>query len=347
MGISIGVSCFVMPNCLLIPLYILATSFAPHQVRNAFGNYLDILKEVSYSPLMAEMLTYLGSKSTAYVFEKEKNVEFADENYAREILQLFTTGLFKLHKDGTRVLDEDGIPLRVYSNDDIESYARAWTGFVPHGQRGNIETTPRYNKIDPMQISAVFRDLLPKMGLDRTYIGDGYPLCADLPTRHFLVKGATYRLLGRRSEPELISDPLSWINNPDAVRFSLQPNGRNSLFAKLCHAGSEDQCQFPAEVVLNTTVDCNSLECSVDTVRTVEVNGMFFEYIRPPCVHQAFFSDAKKLVTSSGRNALCGDPRMESAAAKCCVGNSNDNDNIRIRDETVSQLRFVRVRGVR
>jgi uncharacterized protein (DUF1800 family) len=38
-------------------------------VRNAFGNYFDILKEVSYSPLMAEMLSYLDSKSTIWVLE--------------------------------------------------------------------------------------------------------------------------------------------------------------------------------------------------------------------------------------------------------------------------------------
>lgn len=38
-------------------------------VRNAFGNYFDVLKEVSYSPMMAEMLSFLESKSTAYVLE--------------------------------------------------------------------------------------------------------------------------------------------------------------------------------------------------------------------------------------------------------------------------------------
>lgn len=52
-------------------------------VRNAFGNYLSVLKEVSYSPLMAEMLTYYGSQSTAYVYERKGNVEYADENYGK------------------------------------------------------------------------------------------------------------------------------------------------------------------------------------------------------------------------------------------------------------------------
>ena len=39
-------------------------------VRNAFGNYRDVLKEVSYNPLMAENLSYLGSKSSAYMLER-------------------------------------------------------------------------------------------------------------------------------------------------------------------------------------------------------------------------------------------------------------------------------------
>ena len=61
-------------------------------VRNAFGNYRDILQEIAYSPLQAEHLTYLASKSHAYIFEDEdKRVSSADENFAREVSQLFTT----------------------------------------------------------------------------------------------------------------------------------------------------------------------------------------------------------------------------------------------------------------
>lgn len=48
-------------------------------VRNAFGNYLDVLREISYNPLMAENLSYLNSKSSAYVWEKYVRMEYADE----------------------------------------------------------------------------------------------------------------------------------------------------------------------------------------------------------------------------------------------------------------------------
>lgn len=64
-------------------------------VRHAFGNYRDILKEVSYSPMMGEMLTYRDSRSTTYLYRTRSRVEFADENYAREIMQVRQTSISK------------------------------------------------------------------------------------------------------------------------------------------------------------------------------------------------------------------------------------------------------------
>ena len=69
--------------------------------------------------MMADMLTYYGGRSTAFVWEREGNLEFADENYAREVMQLFTTGLFLLHANGTEIIDSNGFLQRVYTNDDI------------------------------------------------------------------------------------------------------------------------------------------------------------------------------------------------------------------------------------
>lgn len=108
-------------------------------VRHAFGSYRDILKEVSYSPLMAEMLSFKDSKSTAYVWKTMQRVDFADENFAREVMQLFSIGLYMLNANGTRVMDDDGDPIQTYSNDDITEYARLWTGFQERPMRGNIE----------------------------------------------------------------------------------------------------------------------------------------------------------------------------------------------------------------
>ncbi len=59
-------------------------------MKHAFGNYRDILKAVSYSPMMAEMLSYLESKSASYVLSTEGRVSRPDENFAREIMQVST-----------------------------------------------------------------------------------------------------------------------------------------------------------------------------------------------------------------------------------------------------------------
>lgn len=64
-------------------------------VRNAFGSFWDILKEVSYSPLMGEMLSFLESRSSAYVAFTEGGRESRpDENYAREIMQVRFTIMY-------------------------------------------------------------------------------------------------------------------------------------------------------------------------------------------------------------------------------------------------------------
>ena len=72
---------------------------------------------------MATYLTFIGSRCHAY------RLQVADENFARESLQLFTIGLWKLNRDGTHMLDDAGAKLPTYTERDLFSFARAWTGF--------------------------------------------------------------------------------------------------------------------------------------------------------------------------------------------------------------------------
>ncbi len=92
---------------------------------HALGNYRDLLEAVTYSPAMAYYLTYLanrkGDPTTGRV---------PDENYAREIMQLFTIGLVELNMDGTPVLDGNGDPIETYTNADITGLAKVFTGLA-------------------------------------------------------------------------------------------------------------------------------------------------------------------------------------------------------------------------
>ena len=92
-------------------------------LKNAFGNFRDILDDVTYSPVMGYYLTYLSNPKA----DPEHNIH-PDENYARELMQLFTIGLYKLNNDGSIVTDENGTPVPTYDNDDITEFAKIFTG---------------------------------------------------------------------------------------------------------------------------------------------------------------------------------------------------------------------------
>ena len=157
------------------------------------------------------------------------------------------------------------------------------------------------------------------MGLNSKYIGDGWPLCSDLPQQHFLKKGATFRLLGSRPTPELHNDPSAWTASD---RPSLEASSQ--LYDRLCNK-SLDVCNFRAKVVLDEDItSCTGFECNVETLRVFKVEDVFYEYVRPPCVHQAFYNDAKLIKTiADDRDIMCGDPRTGIASTACCSVGSN------------------------
>jgi uncharacterized protein (DUF1800 family) len=89
----------------------------------AFGNYRDILESVTYSPMMGIYLSSLRNSK-----ENPTTGAVPDENYAREVMQLFTIGLFQLNQDGTVKLDANGKAIETYTNADITGLAKVFTG---------------------------------------------------------------------------------------------------------------------------------------------------------------------------------------------------------------------------
>ncbi|HWS86101.1 MAG TPA: DUF1800 domain-containing protein [Pyrinomonadaceae bacterium] len=86
--------------------------------KHAFGNYRNLLNDMTLNPAMGEYLNM--NQSTA---------GNPNENYAREVLQLFSTGVNKLNHDGTPVLDAQGSPVPVYTQEDINEFTRVFTGW--------------------------------------------------------------------------------------------------------------------------------------------------------------------------------------------------------------------------
>lgn len=93
--------------------------------KHAFGNYRDLLQDVTYSPAMGRWLTYLRNRKG-----NAKTGRMPDENYAREILQLFSIGLFEMHMDGSAKRDAAGNEIPTFDNDDIIGLARVFTGLT-------------------------------------------------------------------------------------------------------------------------------------------------------------------------------------------------------------------------
>jgi uncharacterized protein (DUF1800 family) len=92
--------------------------------RNAFGNYRTLLEEITLNPAMGAFLNTKGNKkaNTAKGF-------VPDENYAREVMQLFSLGLYQLNNDGSIKTNLSGAPLETYTQDDITNLARVFTGY--------------------------------------------------------------------------------------------------------------------------------------------------------------------------------------------------------------------------
>ncbi len=105
------------------------TDFYDIFVRNAFGNYRDVLREVAFHPVMGRYLSHLGNQKS----RPEIN-QYPDENFAREVQQLFSIGLWELNPDGTRKQDANGQPIPTYSNAQITEFARIFTGLWLGGQ---------------------------------------------------------------------------------------------------------------------------------------------------------------------------------------------------------------------
>jgi hypothetical protein len=85
---------------------------------NAFGNYRTLLKGITLNPAMGNYLDMAGSTK-----------KMPNENYAREVLQLFSIGLYELNPDGSQILDASGKPIPTYDQAIIDNFAKVFTGW--------------------------------------------------------------------------------------------------------------------------------------------------------------------------------------------------------------------------
>lgn len=91
---------------------------------SAFGNFRDVLEQITLNAAMGVFLNTLGNQKA-----DPNRGRVPDENFGREIMQLFSIGLFELNIDGTERLDGSGNPIETYDNDDVTGIAKVFTGY--------------------------------------------------------------------------------------------------------------------------------------------------------------------------------------------------------------------------
>ncbi len=145
-------------------------------LKHAFGNYRQLLTEVALSPMMGDFLSSRRNEKA----NPAENIE-PDENFARELMQLFTIGLDVLRNDGTRERDSQGNRLLAYSQEDVINFARVFTGWN-YGDSAQMRDDRRTleSEILPMKAYEEFHDTEPKRLLNGITISGGRSARNDL-----------------------------------------------------------------------------------------------------------------------------------------------------------------------
>ena len=143
---------------------------------DAFGNFSQLMNDVATSAAMGEYLDMLDSGAPPAG-------QIADENFGRELMQLFTTGLYRVNPDGTLQLSAQELPQPVYTELQVQAYARALTGWTYANPTGGVPTSfpngvPNYDQ--PMQPIPVSHDITAKVLLDGVTLPAGQTAEEDL-----------------------------------------------------------------------------------------------------------------------------------------------------------------------
>ena len=141
---------------------------------NAFGSYKHLLQDISLNSGMGMFLTFNGSKK---LYLNDANVSvYPDENYAREIMQPFSLGLYKLNIDATPQKDTTNNLIPTYTQEDVNELARVFTGW-------DLQRNRRYGQVGfrrgdvthPLEMSAKYHDFGTKTFLGETIEADMNP----------------------------------------------------------------------------------------------------------------------------------------------------------------------------
>ncbi|HWS78326.1 MAG TPA: DUF1800 domain-containing protein, partial [Thermomonas sp.] len=145
--------------------------------RGAFGSYRELLEQVTLHPAMGYFLSHAGNSKA----DPARNTT-PDENYGREVMQLFSIGLAKRNRDFSLVLDANGNAIPTYDEQVVSAMARVFTGWTYAGQAEAQFGRRNDTSYAPMQCHPRFHDDQPKRIFDGIVVPAGSDCTASLET---------------------------------------------------------------------------------------------------------------------------------------------------------------------
>ena len=187
---------------------------------NAFGNYRTLLEQVTLSPSMGQWLSHIGNQK-----EDLATGRLPDENYAREVMQLFSIGLWELNADGTRKLNASNQPIPTYNQDDIRGMAKVLTGWsyancnpaqeswycIDSARNGYYRIYDNVQRPAPLPLdkTQVYRDITKQMT----------PMAAYHSTSEKKIIGGVTLPAGRTAQQDLTDALDTLANHPNVGPF--------------------------------------------------------------------------------------------------------------------------------
>lgn len=150
---------------------------------NAFGSYRLLLEKVSLHPMMGSYLSHLqNQKATSFKNSKGQMISIVpDENFAREVMQLFSIGLLERNPDYSLKLDANGDPIPTYDQDVVAAMARVFTGWTWATNTTSFTATPSDRReVRPMICDRRYHDAQPKVIFRGIVINEGDNCTASL-----------------------------------------------------------------------------------------------------------------------------------------------------------------------
>ncbi len=150
------------------------TSYMDTLLEGSTGNFKDLLLNVALHPAMGIYLSHVNNRKA----DPENNI-FPDENFAREVMQLFSIGLFELNDDATHKRDLDGNLIPTYDSEDIREYAKVFTGLSYSGPNAWFGRWRPYFR-EPMQMFEEHHSPGPKHLLGGVVVPEGQSGMEDI-----------------------------------------------------------------------------------------------------------------------------------------------------------------------